>query len=49
LVYRHRPVILPYQATAEELAAPTQKPEDKLNFEDWKAGVPDEAADELAL
>jgi len=43
----NRPVILPNQATAEELAAPTQKPEDKLNFEEWKAGVPDEAADEL--
>jgi len=46
--HNNRPVILPNQATAEELAAPTQKPEDKLNFEDWKAGVPDEAADELA-
>lgn len=43
-----RPVILPNQATAEELAAPTQKPEEKLNFEEWKTGVPDEAAEELA-
>lgn len=43
----NRPVILPNQATAEELAAPTQKAEDKLNFEEWKTGVPDEAADEL--
>ena len=45
----NRPLILPNQATAEELAAPTQKAEDKLNFEEWKSGVPDEAADELAL
>lgn len=45
--HNNRPVILPNQATAEELAAPTQKVEDKLNFEEWKAGVPDEADDEL--
>ncbi|KAL3786055.1 hypothetical protein HJC23_003903 [Cyclotella cryptica] len=43
----HRPVILPNQATAEELKAPTQKPEDTLNFDEWKAGVPDNAADEV--
>lgn len=45
----NRPVILPNQATAEELAAPTQKAEDKLNFDEWKTGVPDEASDELAF
>lgn len=43
-----RPVILPNQATAEELVRSTQKAEEKLNFEEWKTGVPDEAADELA-
>lgn len=42
-----RPVILPNQATAEELEAPTQKPEDKLNFGEWKGGVPEDAADEI--
>lgn len=42
-----RPLVLPNQATAEELAAPTQKSEDKLNFEEWKAGISDEANDEL--
>ena len=43
----HRPVVLPNQATAEELAAPTQKAEDVLNFEEWKAAVPADAADEV--
>lgn len=43
----HRPLILPNQATAEELASPTQKPEDMLNFEEWKSAVPSEAADEV--
>jgi transcription factor IIIB subunit 2 len=43
----NRPVILPNQATAEELAPPTQKPDDVLNFEEWKAAVPTEAADEV--
>jgi transcription factor IIIB subunit 2 len=43
----NRPVVLPNQATAEELAAPTQKPEDVLNFGEWKAAVPTEAADEV--
>ncbi|KAL7553065.1 hypothetical protein ACHAWF_016323 [Thalassiosira exigua] len=43
----HRPVVLPNQATAEEMAAPTQKTEDRLNFEEWKAAVPDDAADEV--
>ena len=43
----HRPLILPNQATAEELASPTQKPEDLLNFEEWKSAVPSEAADEV--
>jgi transcription factor IIIB subunit 2 len=32
----NRPVILPNQATAEELTASTQEPEDKLNFEEWR-------------
>jgi transcription factor IIIB subunit 2 len=43
----HRPLILPNQATAEELASPTQKSEDVLNFAEWKAAVPSEAADEV--
>ena len=45
--HNNRPVILPNQATAEELAAPTQQAEDTLNFHEWKAGVPAEANDEL--
>jgi transcription factor IIIB subunit 2 len=43
----YRPVILPNQATAEELAPPTQKPEDVLNFEEWKARIPADASDEV--
>ncbi|KAL7544119.1 hypothetical protein ACHAXR_013523 [Thalassiosira sp. AJA248-18] len=43
----NRPVVLPNQATAEELAAPTQKAEDVLNFAEWKAAVPTDAADEV--
>jgi transcription factor IIIB subunit 2 len=43
----HRPLVLPNQATAEELASPTQKSEDVLNFEEWKTAVPPEAADEV--
>ena len=43
----NRPVVLPNQATSEELAAPTQKPEDVLNFGEWKAAVPADAADEV--
>lgn len=43
----HRPVVLPNQATAEELTAPTQKAEDVLPYEEWKAAVPDAAADEV--
>ena len=43
----HRPIVLPNQATAEELAAPTQKVEEALNFEEWKAAVPTDAADEV--
>ena len=43
----HRPVILPNQATKEELAVGTQKVEDVLNFEEWKAAVPADAADEV--
>ena len=43
----NRPVVLPNQATAEELAASTQKPEDVLNFQEWKAAVPADAADEV--
>lgn len=43
----NRPIVLPNQATAEELAAPTQKVEDVLNFEEWKAAVPTDAADEV--
>ena len=43
----HRPVILPNQATREELAVGTQKVEDLLNFEEWKAAVPADAADEV--
>ena len=43
----HRPVVLPNVATAEELAKPTQKVEDVLNFEEWKNGVPSDAADEV--
>lgn len=43
----NRPVILPNQATAEELIAPTQKAEDLLNFGEWKAAVPADAADEV--
>ncbi|KAL7471799.1 hypothetical protein ACHAXS_012121 [Conticribra weissflogii] len=42
-----RPVILPNQATTEELVKPAQKPEDKLNFEEWKQGVPEDADDEI--
>lgn len=45
----HRPVILPNQATAEELEAPTQKAVDQLNFEEWKAGVPEDADAEVDL
>ncbi|KAL9191491.1 hypothetical protein ACHAXT_001197 [Thalassiosira profunda] len=42
-----RPVVLPNQATPEELAASSQKPEDILNFEEWKAGMPEDASDEV--
>lgn len=43
----HRPVVLANQATAEELTAPVQKTEEILNFEEWKAAVPTDAADEV--
>ena len=43
----NRPVVLPNQATAEELTAPTQKTEEALNFAEWKAAVPEDAADEV--
>lgn len=43
----NRPIVLYNQATAEELAAPTQKAEDVLNFEEWKAAVPIDAADDV--
>lgn len=43
----HRPIVLPNQATAEELEAPRQKAVDTLNFGEWKAGVPSDAADEV--
>lgn len=42
-----RPVVLPNQATAEELSAPTQKSEDVLDFGGWRASVPPGAADEV--
>lgn len=42
-----RPVVLPNQATAEELSAPTQKSEDVLDFGEWRASVPPGAADEV--
>merc|ERR1712194_651314 len=41
------PLLLPNQATAEELAAPTQKSEEVLNFGEWKALIPESAADEV--
>ena len=40
-------MILPKQATAEELEAPKQKAGDELNFEEWKAGVPADADAEV--
>lgn len=43
----HRPIILPNQATAEELGKSSTKVEDVLNFEEWKAAVPTDAADEV--
>lgn len=43
----NRPVILPNQATAEELTPSTQKTEDVLNFKEWKASVPNDAAHEV--
>lgn len=43
----HKPVILPNQATTEELLPSTQKPIDQLNFEEWKRGVPEEADKEV--
>ena len=42
-----RPIILPNQATAEELVAPMQKSVDVLNFGEWKEGVPRDAAEEV--
>lgn len=47
--HNNLPVVLPNQATAEELAAPTQKTEEILNFEEWKASVPASAADDVDL
>ena len=43
----HRPIVLPNQATAEELGKSSTKVEDVLNFEEWKAAVPTDAADEV--
>lgn len=43
----NRPLILPNQATEEELRPSTQKPVDTLNFDAWKAGVPPDAAEEV--
>jgi len=43
------PVVLPNQATAEEMAAPTQKTEEILNFGEWKASVPASATDDVDL
>ncbi|KAL3772234.1 hypothetical protein ACHAWO_012632 [Cyclotella atomus] len=43
----HKPVILPNQASLEELEAPTQKAIDQLNFEEWKAGVPEDTDAEV--
>jgi transcription factor IIIB subunit 2 len=42
-----KPLVLPNQATAEELGAPTQKSIDVLDFGEWKAGVPEEADAEV--
>ena len=36
-----RPLILPSQATAEELQQSTQLAEDKLNLDEWKESMPD--------
>ena len=47
--HNNLPVVLPNQATVEELAAPTQKTEEMLNFEEWKASVPASAADDVDL
>jgi len=43
------PLLLPNQATAEELAAPSQKSEEVLNFGEWKALIPESAADDVDL
>lgn len=45
--HNKRPVILPNQATAEELEASTQKAVDTLNFEEWLANVPEDADAEV--
>ena len=45
--HNKKPLILPNQATAEELEAPKQKAVDQLNFEEWKAGVPADADAEV--
>ena len=45
----HRPVVLPDQATAEELSAPTQRCEDVLDFGTWKDAVPPGAEDEVTF
>ncbi|EJK48264.1 hypothetical protein THAOC_32951, partial [Thalassiosira oceanica] len=42
-----RPVVLPDQATAEELSAPTQRCEDVLDFGAWRDAVPPGAEDEV--
>ena len=45
----HRPVVLPDQATAEELSAPTQRCEDVLDFGAWRDAVPPGAEDEVTF
>ena len=42
-----RELVLPNQATSEELQKSTQKEEDKLNLDDWKVGMPTECMDEI--
>jgi len=40
-------LVLPNQATLEELQKSTQKEEDKLNLDEWKVGMPTECMDEI--
>jgi len=42
-----KPLVLPQQATSEELQPPTQPTEQKINLDKWKKDLPAFAADEM--